>query len=180
MRGIKTYFLVLTKPVLNSRRSARAEAQDLSVSIARHRDRATKLQVWAMDITYSRWRAAVQPSRAVMADIDHLVGDGKQLVRQVEPDDVTGGPCFLLPILVDHARALSERDLRVGPPQARGTVGGDRDVEVLDSGQVLDQVLPGVVPHVDAMGEIGLVLGLRHEKRRSGRQGTDATTWAYR
>jgi hypothetical protein len=57
--------------------------------------------------------------------------------------------------IVDHARASPQGDDCSRPSLQGGPIGRFRDFEILDSGQVFDDVLAGIVPHIDAMGEIG-------------------------
>jgi hypothetical protein len=58
------------------------------------------------------------------------------------------------PATPDHPRALAQRDGRAGPALDRGPIGRLRHLEILDAGNVLDEVVAAGIPHVDAESEM--------------------------
>jgi hypothetical protein len=54
----------------------------------------------------------------------------------------------------DHMRAVAEGDGLAGPAVAGDMVGRQRDRQVLDVGQMLDNLLLVVGPQVDTVGEV--------------------------
>src|SRR5262249_31152894 len=56
--------------------------------------------------------------------------------------------------VLDHPRALAQRDGAARPALDRGPIGRLRHLKVLDAGNVLDDIRPVRGPHVDAKGEM--------------------------
>jgi hypothetical protein len=89
-----------------------------------------------------------------------LVAASRRKVQPLDPRGVTP-PGFLFPILPisdHHSRALPERNLRLRPPQTCGPIGGNGRLEIINTGDVLDEALAGIVLDIDSKGEIGLRL----------------------
>jgi hypothetical protein len=62
------------------------------------------------------------------------------------------------PIFRHHSRALPERNLRFRPAQTRGPISGNRRLQIINTGDVLDEALAGFVPCIDSKGEVGFGL----------------------
>jgi hypothetical protein len=60
-------------------------------------------------------------------------------------------PCFHY-----YPRALAQRDLGLWPSTDCSPIGCDRRFEIIDPGDVLDEVVTGTVPNIDPEGEVGL------------------------
>src|SRR5262249_12139962 len=58
------------------------------------------------------------------------------------------------PAILNHSRALPQRDRRVGPALVRGVIGGACDLVVLDAGDVLDDAFAVRGPGVYAETEV--------------------------
>jgi len=56
--------------------------------------------------------------------------------------------------ILDDARALPQGDWCVGPAFARGAESGERNLVVLDTGDMLDDAFPVSGPGIDAEGEV--------------------------
>jgi hypothetical protein len=63
--------------------------------------------------------------------------------------------CAQAPTVLDHLRALPQRDGRARPSLAGGPVGGECNLIVLDASDVLDNAFAVWCPRVDAEGEVG-------------------------
>jgi hypothetical protein len=50
------------------------------------------------------------------------------------------------PISHRHSRALAERNLRLRPSQTCGPIGGNRRLEIIDTGDVHNDVVSSIVP----------------------------------
>src|SRR5262245_51118561 len=68
-----------------------------------------------------------------------------------------GTSCSLLtrhhaqaPAVLDHPRALPQGDGRAGPAFAGGAIGGERNLIVLDAGDVFDDAFAVRCPRIDA------------------------------
>src|SRR5215468_10941582 len=59
-----------------------------------------------------------------------------------------------IPAILDHSSALAQGDGRAGPALDRGAVGRQRDLIVLDAGDVLHDAFAVRRPAVDAEGEV--------------------------
>jgi hypothetical protein len=81
------------------------------------------------------------------------------------------------PISQHHSRALSERNLRLRPSQTCGSIGGNRRLEIIDAGDVVNEALAGIVPDIDSKGEVGLDL---HGCRPPARPRVPAAGWMLR
>jgi len=66
------------------------------------------------------------------------------------------------PAVLDHSRALPQCDGSPRPAFAGGAEGGERDLVILDAGDVLDDAFPVSGPGIDAEGEVGSRCGHRH------------------
>ena len=55
---------------------------------------------------------------------------------------------------MDHTGILAQDDNRLWPSLQGHSVGRFRNLEILDAGKMLDNVLPRVVPHIDPVGKI--------------------------
>ena len=60
------------------------------------------------------------------------------------------------PAILEHSSTLAQRDGRTGPALDRGAVGGQRDLIILDAGDVLHDAFAVRRPGVDAEGKIGV------------------------
>ena len=59
------------------------------------------------------------------------------------------------PAIVDDPRPLAQGDDRFRPSLHGSSVGCFRNLEILDAGKVLNDVLAGIVPHIEPVREIG-------------------------
>ena len=59
-----------------------------------------------------------------------------------------------LPTILDHPRALAQRDWGAGPTFTGGVVGGERNLIILDAGDVLDDAFPVRCPRINAECEV--------------------------
>jgi hypothetical protein len=74
------------------------------------------------------------------------------------------------PIVLDHLRALPQRNDRPGPAFAGSLIGCHRQLRVLDARQVLDDLIAVDSPHVDAVQKVG-----SGQRRTGGLQATGQT-----
>src|SRR6516162_1516253 len=58
------------------------------------------------------------------------------------------------PAVLDHSRALPQGDRGARPALASGEEGGERDLIVLNAGDMLDNALPVRGPSIDAESEV--------------------------
>src|SRR5262249_45669076 len=58
------------------------------------------------------------------------------------------------PAALDHTPALPQGDGGAGPTFTGGAVGGERNLVILDAGDVLDDAFPVSSPRIDAEGEM--------------------------
>jgi hypothetical protein len=65
---------------------------------------------------------------------------------------------LFLPISYHHPRALAQRDLRLRPSPDGAPIGRDRRLEIIDSSDVLNDAVTGIIPDIDAESEVGLRL----------------------
>jgi len=72
------------------------------------------------------------------------------------------------PAVLDHSRTLPQGDGGTGPAFAGGAESGERNLEILDAGDVLDDAFPVRGPGIDAEGE------MRSHRRGSGSGGGGA------
>ena len=56
------------------------------------------------------------------------------------------------------ASSLARRDLRLWPSPHGRPIGRDRRFEIINAGDVLDDVVTGTIPNIDAEREVGLRL----------------------
>jgi hypothetical protein len=56
------------------------------------------------------------------------------------------------PAVLDHTRTLPQGDGSAGPTFTGGVVGGERNLVILDAGDVLDDAFPVSSPRIDAEG----------------------------
>jgi hypothetical protein len=67
------------------------------------------------------------------------------------------GAASLRPGIAHHARALPQHDARCRPARDGGAVRRLRELEIVDAGDVVDDVVAGVIPNVDPELEMRLV-----------------------
>jgi hypothetical protein len=73
------------------------------------------------------------------------------------PAPLRRGSLFL-PIPVHDPRTLAQRDLRFWPSSDGRPIGCDCRFEIIDAGDVLDDVVTRTIPNIDAECEVGLRL----------------------
>jgi hypothetical protein len=74
-----------------------------------------------------------------------MVPPGAPFVAQLRP-----GASLFLPVAYYDPRALAERDLRLWPSPHRR-----RRFKIINAGDVLDDVVTGIIPNIDAEREVG-------------------------
>jgi hypothetical protein len=68
------------------------------------------------------------------------------------------------PTLMHNPRALAQRDLRLWPSSDGRPIGCDRRFEIIDASDLLDDVVTGTIPNIDAKREVGLRLHRPHRE----------------
>jgi hypothetical protein len=84
-------------------------------------------------------------------------GGSRSRAALINSGPASAGSLFL-PIPVHDPRTLAQRDLRLWPSSDGRPVGCDCRFEIIDAGDVLDDVVTRTIPNIDAECEVRLRL----------------------
>src|SRR5262249_3911780 len=125
---------------------------------------------WMWALEPFEHKCAVELMTVVIEWLNDAVGSHQTIMSPLETGGCSnprlhrrrpGTSCSLLTrhhaqaaTVLDHPRALPQGDRRAGPAFAGSAIGGERNLIVLDAGDVFDDAFAVRCPRIDAEGEV--------------------------